>query len=233
MAPRPRKLSRRQKLIAFAPALIVGCMTIYVASGASVVSGATASTVNISGSVNGSVATDATLSGCADTALDTFEAGYDVTSGCTVTFAANYGAGAEVQFEDNNNGNAAFFCSDGVVGAGGTRSCATAEDRVENVAANSAITNDTLGIALTGMTGAGNDTGTRGSAFIDAADVDSSPTAAEAIWYPITDADQELCFTTLASSTSTTCTFVVGADGDAATASGDYTGQIDLTTMSH
>ena len=50
------------------------------------------------------------------------------------------------------------------------------------------------------------------------------------MWYPITDADRELCYTT-APNTSSTCTFVVGADGDAATGSGDYTGQIDLTTV--
>ena len=221
---------RVTRLLAFGPALVIILATAYVASGASVVGSASGSTVNITGSVASSVSTNATLTGCADQDLATFEAGFDQTDNCTVEFAANYATGAEVQFEDNNNGNPAFFCSDGVVGAGGVRDCSVAGNRVENVGANAAITNDTLGIALTAL--AGTEVPTRGSAFIDAADVDATPTAAEAIWYPITDADQELCFTT-APNTSSLCTFRVGADGDAATGDGDYTGQIDLTTAQH
>ena len=226
MAPRPRKLSRRQKLIAFAPALVVGCMTVFVASGASLVPGATASQVNITGSVNGSISTDATMTGCAATEnLANFATSYAQTPACTVTFAANYASGAEIQYEDTAVAQPAFFCSDGVVGAGGTRDCSVAANRVENVAANSAITNDTLGLGLTAVGGTG--IVPTAGAGVEAAQAAAAGTA---MWYPITDADRELCFTA-APTTNSTCTFVIGADGDAATGSGDYTGQIDLSTV--
>lgn len=228
MAPRPRKLSRRQKLIAFAPALVVGCMTAYIASGASVVSGATASTVNITGAVNGSISTDATMTGCAATEnLANFHTAFAQTPACTVTFAANYASGAEIQYEDTAVAQPAFFCSDGVVGAGGVRDCSVAANRVENVGANQPITNDTIGLCLTALGG----TGVVPTAGTDV-EAPQAAAAGTAMWYPITDADRELCFTT-APTTNSTCTFVIGADGDAATGSGDYTGQIDLSTAQH
>lgn len=229
-----KKSKRMTRLLAFGPALVMVAVTAFVASGASIVGGANASLVNVTGSVNGSVSTDATsvVGSCTDTALDNFETAFDATDDCTVEFAANYAAGAEVQFSDNNGG-AAFFCSDGVVGAGGTRDCTVAGNRVENVAANSALTNDTVGIALTSTNAAGGvEPATRGATFIDAADVNAAPTAGDAVWYPITAAAQELCFTT-APNTNTRCSFRVGADGDSATGSGDYTGQINLTTQAH
>lgn len=236
MKPTRKRVTR---LMAFGPAIVMICVTAFVASGASVVGGATASTVNITGSVTGSASIDATptggtgATGCADEDLDTFETGFDVTNGCRITFATNYAAGGYVDFADALGG-AAFFCSDGVTGVGGTRDCTVAANRVENVAANgSAIADDTVGLALTAVAGGFGGTDATGGTGVAAPD--ATPTAIETIWSPINGTARRLCDTTQPNGVGTeaTCDFVVGADGSATTGAGDYTGQISLTTQSN
>jgi hypothetical protein len=244
MAPRPRKLSRRQKLIAFAPALVVGCMTAFVASGASIVPGATASSVNISGTVGGSVITDATPTGagCPDVAgTRTFDVGSSwyntpvTTFGagvCTIAFRTNGGSGAEVRMQNANAADPAtqVFCNDPSGAA--PRDCASGN--VDNVSGTGQTLSggaDRFGIALVDAAGAAGNAAGAGVGGIE----DATPNAADASWAPIPDngASTVLCATTGPNpGADATCDFAIGVHGEGAgQASGAYSAAINFATQ--
>jgi hypothetical protein len=59
----------------------------------------------------------------------------------------------------------------------------------------------------------------------------ANPTTADAVWYPITVAPQQLCDTNTSntSGTAATCTFRMGGSGETTQAAGSYYGEALLT----
>lgn len=232
---------RATRLMAFGPALVMICVTAYVASGASVVGSASAvSTAGVTGSVAtaGSSDPDVSSATCAGETSTTGEAlavGWEsaltMTDGCDLTFWTNNGNGATVNYADDYGGTT-FFCIDGAPGglADASRVCGTDNQNVGNVVAGGAIANgaDAFGIALTAVSGGGGATNGTGATGTPVA----TPTTADAVWWPITAATQQLCRTTT-SNTSTTlanCTFKLGGSGEGATqGAGSYYGRAVLT----
>ena len=228
--------TKKTRFLAFLPAAIAVGLTVVVASGISLIPGATAaSTVGVTGSVatSGSADPDISAGDCADDgtneSLALFNAGAVVTDGCEMTFYTNNALGASVMFSNDFGAEAAFFCNDLDTAAGvqvGTRSCATATNRVADVASNSAIGADSFGLALKRANGGG---GNNEGSGVEAAD--ATPTAAEAIWYPITGVAAQLCDTSSPNDGSTlaTCGFAFGGQGKGGTQSaGDYYGRLRL-----
>jgi hypothetical protein len=230
------KSKRSTKLLAFAPALVIIGITAITASGLSVVSGATASTVNIDGSVSGNVSTNAdpdTLgpseTNCTDETLGSSFATVDAfTSGCQLAFATNYGPGAEIIFDNNNVGDAAFFCNDPDGAAALPRACASGSlgaDDGDGVLEAGEVGLQLQHVAGDGGNAAGSDV-TLGAGGAAGAATIADPIAS------INDTDRQLCATT-GPSTNSTCRFTVAGRGTGATqASGDYTGTIRFTTQS-
>jgi hypothetical protein len=208
------KLSRRHKLLAFAPALVVIGITAAVASGISLVpgAGAASSTITIDGSVSAGMSvtpdTTAACAGSSTVSFGDFTTGAPVVSGsgCTVSFATNSTNGANVSIDDTDA--APFFC---------TGACTAASNlSVENVAANAvthgtALSDDTFGVAVTGT--AGTPAPAAGANFT----IDGTPTAAEAIWGPVAAAPSNLCETTAVTSVTQSCSFAFGLDGQNST----------------
>lgn len=235
-------MSRRHKLLAAAPALVVIGITALTASGLSVVTGATAaSTVGVTGTVAtaGSADPEITNPGadCADDGtnetLANFGTNFAATDGCRVDFYTNNVDGAEVLFEDDFGAAGAFFCSDGDPTAGiqmGTRSCATDLGRLDNVPAQGSTilsSSDRFGLAL--MTAAGGGTVAAGSGV---SAPDATPDGTEAIWSPIDTTQRQLCTTSTPNTSGTlaNCQFAFGGAGEGAgQGSGDYYGRIRLT----
>lgn len=241
----PRK--RTARLLAFGPALVMICVTAYVASGASVVGTATgAATAGVSGTVatagsSDPDVSDASCTGETSSGGEALAAGWESsltqTNGCLLSFWTNNGTGATVNYADDHGG-ATFFCYDPTPGNETTpdRQCGTDTRNVGNVLANSAIANgsDQFGIALTAVS-AGTATSTdatNGAGAEPEASIVAAPTTTDAVWWPITAAAQELCKTTT-SNTSTTlasCTFRLGGSGEGPTqGAGTYYGRAALT----
>lgn len=237
------KTSKRTKLFAFTPALVVIGITAMTASGVSVVSGATAaSTVGLSASVAaaGSSDPDVSAGGCdGDGAASAevrellptgFESSLQMTDGCTLTFWTNNAKGATVLYA-NALAGAAFLCVDPSYGTVPTDRKCDPNTSLANVPAAGAIANgtDKFGIALTATpTGGGgvvNGTGATATPVL-------TPTATDAVWYPVTATAQELCKTGT-SNTSTTlanCMFKLGGSGEGPTqGAGTYYGRAQLT----
>lgn len=235
MKPSRKRVAR---LLAFGPAVIMVCVTAFVASGASIVGGATAaSTVGVSGSVSSTFSTDPGLTGCADETLTSFASAFAASNGCQISFTSNNATGAEVVFDNNNTGvgqSEAFFCSD-ADGAGTTytRSCSTDASRLENlVGKGNAIAADTFGLALTAVGGGGSSLTTSAGSGVSAAD--ATPLATDLIWagVPAQGAAVQLCSLAEPNSTTSTCDFVFGGQGEGATqGAGDYTGTLRLTAQ--
>jgi hypothetical protein len=231
------RVSRRMRLIAFAPALICVGAVALVASGWSPVPGASAagSNVTLTGTVNSAIATDAAASGsCASLNLD-FGSSWAGTptlntgGACVISYATNDVNGAEVKFKNNTVGEADPFCTD-PDGAGPALRC-SGTGGVTNVGAIGSTLNggvNRFGIALTAIAGdGGNAAGTGVSAAAPAA-------VATAQWAPIptnASAAAQLCKTTGISTTST-CSFELGLNGRGTStqASGSYTGAINFAT---
>lgn len=235
------KLPTRTKLLAAAPAAIVVAMTAVVASGMSVVSSATASSVGVQGSVTPAVLIDASPSGAGCPVIgttNTFDMGSTwngtptVAAGgaCTVTFATNGGIGAEVLFK-NANAGAQVFCNDPDNGGALPRSCASGN--VTDVVGTGNTLNagaDRFGLALMAV---GGDGGTVAGTGVSGAD--AAPLPADAIWAGIpanAAAGSQLCRTS-GPSTGSTCDFTVGVHGKGAATqpSGTYTGTINFATQ--
>lgn len=251
MAPRPRKMTRRQKLLAFGPALVVGCMTIYVASGASVVSSASGVTnVNVVGSVSTSFSADpgvtagAGATGCDDETLGTgFKSTAAVSNGCTITFSSNNGTGSRVVFDNANAGAVDFFCADpdrvdlnadgDVVDVGESdgalaRSCAADGNTVNDLPAGAVadLTAEGFGIALTAI---GGDGGAAGGGVTAAAA--ANPATVQWGGIPDNGSAQALCTYGTAHTASSSCNFVFGGLGKGVTqGAGAYSGTLRLTT---
>ena len=236
-----QKVAKRTKFLAFLPALVAVGVTAFVASGASIISGATAaSSVGVDGSVTNSITVNPGLGSgaanvnCTGESIGTsFAATFQPSDGCQLSFSSNGPNGAEVVFENTaaNAGQAAFFCSDGITGAGGTRSCATNAGRLENASGTPgaiADGSDLFGIALRAVGGdGGTTTGTNMAA------ADATPTGPESIWVGIanTGTTRQLCRSTGPNTTGSTCDFVFGGSGSGGTqGSGDYSGTMDVTT---
>lgn len=221
-----RTMSRRQKLLAFGPALLAIGTTAIVASGASIIPGATAANTL---TVNGSVATTMsipsdTTSACSGTAisnLGAFEDGAVHTSpaACTISFASNSVNGVNVTVADNDAA-APFFKT----GAGGTDNSEL--DNVTPGAGGVALADDSFGIALTAT--AGTPTPAAGANF----EIDGTPatqTGGETIWGPVGAANATICETTALTTATQSCSFVFGVDGQGATqTSGSYTGVANI-----
>lgn len=234
----PRK--RTARLLAFGPALVMICVTAYVASGASVVGSATGATAGVEGTVatagsSDPNVSDASCAGEQTTAGEALAAGWEAsltqTDGCLLTYWTNNATGASVNYRDDHGG-ATFFCTDPTPGTDPLdRICGTDNRNVDNVlAGNTAIANgsDQFGIALTAVSGGGGATTGSGSTGTPVL----APTTASAVWWPITASAQQLCRTT-SSNTSTTlanCTFRLGGSGEGATqGAGTYYGRAALT----
>ncbi|MCW2949215.1 MAG: hypothetical protein JWN41_228 [Thermoleophilia bacterium] len=233
------------RYLVFVPALLCIGATAFIASGASLVPGASAvSTVSITGNIGSSFSTDPTVSGgagatgCADETLTTFAAAFAASNGCTITFNTNNVNGATVAMDNNYSGaNDAngFFCVDPDVAGPAARNCGAAgaggtEARVDNVAAvNSTITSDTFGVALMSVGGSGGTAAGTGAPTVNAA-----PVAATAAWNPIpaNGAGSQLCHSTGPNTAvDSTCQFKFGGQGSGASqAAGDYSGTMRLTT---
>jgi hypothetical protein len=243
----PTKRTRR--LLAFGPALVVICTTAYVASGVSVIGSASAvSTAGVSGTVStaGSVDPDVSDGSCTGEQLaagealpGTWESTLQTTNGCMLTFWTNNGSGATVSYANDNPGSP-FFCLDPTPGEliDTDRVCGTDNQNVDDapvVAGGAAIANgsDRFGIALTAITGgAGGTDATNGSGAEPKGTVVASPGVADAVWWPITAAAQELCETTTSNTSGTlaNCTFKMGGSGEGATqGAGPYYGRAVLT----
>jgi hypothetical protein len=218
------KLSRRHKLLAFAPALVVIGITAAVASGISLVpgAGAASSTITIDGSVSAgmSVSPDTTTAcaGSSTISFGDFTLGNPVVSGstCTVSFATNSTNGANVTIDDADA--APFFC---------TGACTAASNlSVENVAANAggtALTDDTFGVAVKAT--AGTPAPAAGANFT----INGTPTTGAAIWGPIAAAPSNLCSTIAVTSVTQSCSFVFGLDGQNSTNTpGSYGGTANV-----
>src|SRR4051812_40691232 len=105
------KFSRRHKLLAFAPAVVVIGITAIVASGLSIIPGATAAnTVVVNGTVTASmsVSSDTSTAACGGgtpgiLSVGDFSDGAFHASGgaCTLTYATNDPSGAHVAISDN------------------------------------------------------------------------------------------------------------------------------------
>ncbi|MCW2921991.1 MAG: hypothetical protein JWL76_1865 [Thermoleophilia bacterium] len=232
---------RATRLMAFGPALVMICVTAYVASGASVVGSASAvSTAGVQGTVStaGSADPDVSSATCAGEnaaggeALGAgWESSLTMTNGCLLTFWTNNGNGATVNYADDYGGTT-FFCKDGTPGgtADATRICGTDNQNVDQVPAGGAIANgsDKFGIALTAVSGGGGATNGTGATAAPVA----TPGVTDAVWWPIDAATRQLCKTT-ASNTSGTlanCTFKMGGSGEGATqGAGTYYGRALLT----
>ena len=165
---------RATRLMAFGPALVMICVTAYVASGASVVGSASAvstagvtATVATAGSSDPDVS-DPSCAGETSAAGEALAAGWEsalrTTGGCMLSFWTNDPQGATVSYA-NDFADGTFFCIDTDPGVGVTRDCSADNTRAENVAAGGAIANgdDEFGIALTGLSGGGNVTNGSGA----------------------------------------------------------------------
>ncbi len=158
--------SRRHKLLAAAPALVVIGITALAASGLSLISGATAaSTVGVTGTVASSFSTSPTTTGgggatgCADEDLGpNFRSAAIASNGCTISFSSNNATGSQVVFENDNAGAVDFFCGD-PDGAGALpRDCATDGNTVNDlVGSGNTLASEGFGIALKSV---GGDAGT-------------------------------------------------------------------------
>ncbi|MCW2961343.1 MAG: hypothetical protein JWM90_1730 [Thermoleophilia bacterium] len=237
-----QKTTKRTKLIAFVPALVVIGITAFAASGASIITGATAaSSIGVGGSVTTSITTNPTVdgsvggTGCAsETIGTTFANASGVSDGCQITFSSNGGNGAEVRFENAETAAGqieAFFCADADGAGPGTRTCTAPAGRLEDrPAAPGALAADQFGIALRAVAGDGG-TPTAGAGVAAA---DASPLAGDLIWVgvPANGASAQLCHSTAPNTTGTTCDFVFGGygAGTASQGSGDYTGTLNVTT---
>jgi hypothetical protein len=224
------KLSRRHKLLAFAPALVVIGITAAVASGISVIPGASAAnTVQVNGTVTASmsVSSDTNTAACGGgtpgiLSVGDFSDGAFHASGgaCTITYATNDPTGAHVTISDSDA--APFFC---------TASCTAAtNDSVENPAGTpggAALADDQFGVSLTSMSGT--PAPTKGANY---AAPDASPTGAEAIWAPVTPATATVCTTSAATTVNETCGVTFGVDGQGATqTAGNYTGTANFVAV--
>lgn len=231
---------RATRLMAFGPALVMICVTAYVASGASVVGSASAvSTAGVTGTVATAGSSDpdvssGTCSGETSATGEALAAGWEsaltMTDGCQLTFWTNNGNGATVNYADDYGG-ATFFCLDPTPGGTGVgRVCGTDNQNVDNTPAAGAIANgsDRFGIALTAVSGGGGATNGTGATGTPVA----TPGVADAVWWPITAATQQLCRTTGSNTSGTlaNCTFKLGGSGEGATqGAGSYYGRAVLT----
>lgn len=233
---------RKSTALAFLPALLAIGVTAVVASGASLISSATASTsVAVSGSVSSSFSTSpgatggAGATGCADETIASFASAFARSNGCEVSFSSNNFTGSELVFENQATGvgqSEAFFCSDGITGAGGTRSCAVDSGRVDDLPAGAPTTiadgSDTFGIALMAV----NDVAEGTAVGSDMAAVDSDPQGTDSVWVgiPANGAPKQLCAMGGSNSGTSTCQFAFGGSGEGgAQGAGDYTGTLSLT----
>lgn len=223
MASAPKKMTRRQKVVAFTPALVVLGITALTASGMSVVPGATAAnTVTASGTVTKtmSVPLDTADGNCAAQSVGDFTDGAFRTSvgTCMVTFATNSTAGAAVTIRDNDS-TAPFFC---------TAACTDASNNSlggPSALGPEALGNDQFGVAVQAV--GGSPTPTAGSEF--AVDPDGVPTAAELIWGPVGTTDLTICATSSETTANNTCTLRFAVDGQGSTqTAGTYNGTVYL-----
>ncbi len=210
---------RATRLLAFGPALVLMCVTAYVASGASVVGSASAvSTAGVTGTVStaGSADPDVSSGTCAgETAVGgealaaNWETTLTMTNGCLLTFWTNNGNGATVNYVDDYGGTT-FFCKDGAPGgaADATRICGTDNQNVDNEGGDHLIANggDEFGIALTALSGPA-----VSGAHAAAVPV-ANPTTTDAVWWGVTNSARELCKTTSSNTSGTlaNCTFKMG-----------------------
>ncbi len=227
---------RTTRLLAFGPALVMMCVTAYVASGASVVGGATAaSTVGVSGTVSSSFSTDpgvtggAGATGCGDESVGTsFATAFAASNGCQISFSSNNGTGSQVAFENDNAGAVDFFCAD-PDGAGALpRSCAADGNTVNDLTGTgNTLAAEGFGLALMAV---GGDAGTLAGAGVSAAD--PTPLVGDSVWAGIPDQGSAavLCRYPGAHTASSTCQFAFGARGKGASqGAGSYSGTLRLT----
>lgn len=223
--------------------LVVG-VAVWVASGTPIVGSASADTVDVSGTVNGSILIDAVPSGagCPDVAGErTFDfggswAGTPTTTFadglCTITFESNNATGAEVTFQNANPGTA-VFCNDADGVGAGVRDCA------DGSVASVSGTGNTLsggsnrfGLALAGIGGGGSP-----GFGVDVSTPDAAPLATDPIWAEIPtsiDPAAQLCFSGAANAgTPTTCDFVLGVHGQGTSTqpAGTYSARINFATQ--
>lgn len=222
-----RTISRRQKLLAFGPALAAIGLTAVVASGASIIPGATAasSTVTVNGNVvAGMSVTPDTTSACggsSTTGVGDFSDGAfrAAASTCTVSFATNSTAGANVTVDDASD-TTPFF----ITGLGDADN--NTLDNVTAVAGGTTLGDDQFGIALTGT--AGSPLPAAGPNF----EIDTTPAtqvAGETIWGPIAAAPANICQTTALTDTTQSCTFGFAVDGQGSTqTAGTYSGTLNV-----
>lgn len=221
-----RTISRRQKLLAFGPALAAIGLTAVAASGASIIPGATAasSTLTVNGNVVAgmSVTPDTTnaCGGTASTGVGDFSNGAFVaaTSSCTVSFATNSTAGANVTIDDSTDATPFF-----ITGLGDADN--NTLDNVTAVAGGTTLGDDMFGVALTAT--AGSPLPAAGPNF----EIDGTPgaVAGETIWGPIAAAPANICQTTALTSTTQSCTFTFGVDGQGPTqTAGTYSGTANV-----
>ena len=219
-------MTRRQKLVAFGPAIVVIGLTAALATGWSLIPGAgAASTLTVGGTVSAGMSVNPdTATACAgtnSTSVGDFSDGafHGSAANCTVSFATNSVNGANVTIDDADA--IPFLC---------TGSCtAGSNNTVENVTAaagGAALADDTFGVALVSV--AGTPAPVAGANF----KVDPSPasqTGGEAIWGPIDAAPANICQTSAVTTVTQSCTFGFGVDGQGATqTSGSYSGTANI-----
>lgn len=244
-ATRTKKTSTRAKLLAFAPALLAIGATAFVASGVSLVPGATASTVSVSGTVTTSLASDPTIpvdtgcpgaSGGTSATATAFPAGWEstpsfiggsTTTKCTIQFEGN--TRAEVLFKNDFAGDAKSFCNDPDGAGAAARSCASGG--VSDVGGGGTLTgSDQFGIALSALSGPA----AAGASM-------AAPAASNAsanMWRPVPTnaaAGTRLCATAAANvGTPALCSFALGVNGTGGTQpSGTYSAVINFTTIAY
>jgi hypothetical protein len=225
------KLSRRHKLLAFAPALVVIGITAAVASGISIIPGASAAnTVTVNGTVTAtmSVASDTSTAACGGgtpgilSVGDFSDGAYHASGGaCTITYATNDPTGAHVTISDND-ATAPFFC---------TAPCVAASNNaVENPAGTpggAALANDQFGVALASMSGT--PAPTKGTNY---AAPNAAPLGTDAVWAPVGTAAATVCTTNAATTVNETCGVKFGVDGQGATqTSGSYSGVANFVAV--
>lgn len=246
-------ISKRQRLLAFVPAAVLIGVVAGTAAGIGIVPAATATNIDITGSVDATINTPAnppsgpgvndggtdsigqrcTASG--PNASFSIAAGWEttarITGACRIAFGASNGP-IQLTYENGlAGGTNSFYCNH--VG-GGARSCATAASRVDDVDLNGTLDANEIGIALVGVDSSNGSGDATAAATVT---LDSAPAAGDAIWRPVPPNDGNaatgpaaLCQTTVAGDGS--CDFVIGvrgAGGPPAQNTGIYSGQLLLT----
>lgn len=243
-----RKLSRRQRLVAFGPALVVVGVTAVTASGLSIVNSATASNVDVVGTVSAATVIDATPggAGCPDPdgggpLGETMDfggswAGTPTVIGtagafCEITFASTGGSGAQLRFQNALPG-AEVFCNDPPGAA--PRSCAAGNvNDVPGIGSTLNGGTDRFGLALATVSGGATADNAAGTGVSPA---DGTPLPGDSIWAPVPDngSPAQMCATTGPNpdpGDEAVCGFAVGVNGEGAAVqpSGDYSGRINFS----